>query len=58
MASHGISLAVLGKDCICRAQLAEAAVADLPITLSRKKGCSNVPRKSISPLACRLPLSH
>lgn len=37
MASQGISLAVLGKECICRAQLVEAAVADLPSNSIQKE---------------------
>lgn len=37
MAFQGISLAVLGKECICRAQLVKAAVSDLPSNSIQKE---------------------
>lgn len=58
MASRGISLAVLGKDCICRAQLEEAAVADVPGNSIQEKRLFKCAKKEHQPLACRLPLSY
>lgn len=50
MTSRGISLAVLGKDCICRVQLVEAALADLPITPPGRKAVQMCQERASAPL--------
>lgn len=56
MTSQGISLAVLGKECICRAQLGEASVANLPGNSIQKERLFKCAEKELSLAVVHSPI--